>query len=123
MHPLLGPLDAIERGACSRSAPELRPFFRDVNDHLKLVDEEIVAPRDLLAVVLQANMAVISGRAVQYRPQDLRLGRDHHGADNIVNVPLRNIAEDFGEPLSAAVLCVSAFVLALARDAARGLAW
>ena len=35
-------------------------------------------------------------------------------SNNIVNVPLRNIAEDFGEPLSAAVLCVSAFVLMLA---------
>ena len=60
VHPLLGPLDAIERGAYSQIAPELRPFFRDVNDHLKLVNEEIVGLRDLLAVVLQANMAVIS---------------------------------------------------------------
>jgi MFS family permease len=35
-------------------------------------------------------------------------------SNNVVNVPLRTIAEDFDEPLSAAVLCVSAFVLALA---------
>jgi len=35
-------------------------------------------------------------------------------SNNVVNVPLRSIAEDFDEPLSAAVLCVSAFVLALA---------
>lgn len=34
--------------------------------------------------------------------------------NNVVNVPLRSIADDFGEPLSATVLCVSAFVLALA---------
>ena len=40
--------------------PELRHFFRDVNDHLKLVDDEVVAQRDLLAVILQANMAVVS---------------------------------------------------------------
>jgi magnesium transporter len=39
---------------------ELRTYFRDVNDHLKLVDEEVVAQRDLLAVILQANMAVVS---------------------------------------------------------------
>ena len=38
----------------------LRNFFRDVNDHLKLVDEEVVAQRDLLAIILQANMAVVS---------------------------------------------------------------
>ena len=34
-------------------------YFRDVNDHLKLVNEEIVAQRDLLTTILQANMAVI----------------------------------------------------------------
>jgi magnesium transporter len=60
VHPLLGPLDALERGAYLRVGGELRTFFRDVNDHLKLVNEEVVAQRDLLAMVLQANMAVIS---------------------------------------------------------------
>ena len=60
VHPLLGPLDAIERGAYPQMGPQLRPFFRDVNDHLKLVDDEVVAQRDLLAVILQANMAVVS---------------------------------------------------------------
>jgi magnesium transporter len=61
VHPLLGPLDALERGVHpSIVGPELRQFFRDVNDHLKLVDEEVVAQRDLLAVILQANMAVVS---------------------------------------------------------------
>jgi magnesium transporter len=60
VHPLLGPMDSIERGVYSMIGPELRTFFRDVNDHLKLVDEEVVAQRDLLAVILQANMAVVS---------------------------------------------------------------
>jgi magnesium transporter len=61
VHPLLSPLDAIERGGTyTLIGARLRPFFRDVNDHLKLVDEEVVAQRDLLAVILQANMAVIS---------------------------------------------------------------
>jgi magnesium transporter len=60
VHPLLLPLDAIERGVYGLIGPELRPWFRDVNDHLKLVDEEVVAQRDLLAMVLQANMAVVS---------------------------------------------------------------
>ena len=53
------------RGARARRVPPRQPtssaqFFRDVNDHLKLVNEEVVAQRDLLAIVLQANMAVIS---------------------------------------------------------------
>jgi magnesium transporter len=60
VHPLLAPLDAIERGVNRLIGDELRPFFRDINDHLKLVDEEVVAQRDLLPVILQANMAVVS---------------------------------------------------------------
>jgi magnesium transporter len=60
VHPLLGPLDAIERGVYPQMGAQLRNFFRDVNDHLKLVDDEVVAQRDLLAVILQANMAVVS---------------------------------------------------------------
>jgi MFS family permease len=34
--------------------------------------------------------------------------------NNVVNVPLRSIAAGFGQPLSAAVLCVGAFALTLA---------
>jgi magnesium transporter len=60
VHPLLGPLEGMERGAYDLMGPGLRHFFRDVNDHLKLVDEEVVAQRDLLATILQANMAVVS---------------------------------------------------------------
>src|SRR6185312_5481597 len=41
---------------------ELSAFFRDVNDHLKLVNEEVFALRDVLATILQANMAVISNQ-------------------------------------------------------------
>jgi magnesium transporter len=60
VHPLLGPMETIVRGTHVNTSQELKPFFRDVNDHVKLVEEEIVAQRDLLAVMLQANMAVIS---------------------------------------------------------------
>jgi magnesium transporter len=60
VHPLLGPMETIVRGTHVNTSQELKPFFRDVNDHVKLVEEEIVSQRDLLAVMLQANMAVIS---------------------------------------------------------------
>ena len=60
VHPLLGPIDGMERGAYDLIGPGLRHFFRDVNDHLKLVDEEVVTQRDTLAMILQANMAVVS---------------------------------------------------------------
>lgn len=60
VHPLLAPLDAIARGTQLRVSDKLRPFFRDVNDHVKLAEEEIIAHRDSLVAMLQSNMAVIS---------------------------------------------------------------
>ncbi len=62
VHPLLAPLEALERGAYISVSDELSQFLRDVNDHLKLVNEEVVALRDVLATILQANMAVISNQ-------------------------------------------------------------
>jgi magnesium transporter len=60
IHPLLNPLDSLERGTPEEVTPELQKYFRDVNDHLRLVNEEIASQRDLLATILEANMAVIS---------------------------------------------------------------
>ena len=60
VHPLLGPAAAITQGGVLEVSPGLRQYFRDVDDHLKLVNEEIVAQRDLLTTILQANMAVVS---------------------------------------------------------------
>jgi magnesium transporter len=60
VHPLLAPLDALDRGAYPVVAAPLREYFRDVNDHLLLVNEEVAAQRDVLVTVLQANMAVLS---------------------------------------------------------------
>ncbi|HEV8275762.1 MAG TPA: magnesium and cobalt transport protein CorA [Streptosporangiaceae bacterium] len=57
VHPLLAVVGTVER---TTAAPELRPYLRDVQDHLLLVEEEVAAQRDLLGTVLQANMAVIS---------------------------------------------------------------
>jgi magnesium transporter len=60
VHPLLGPAAAIVQGGLMDVAVELREYFRDVDDHLRLVNDEIAAQRDLLGTILQANMAVIS---------------------------------------------------------------
>src|SRR5689334_2537585 len=56
VHPLLAVTSTVERAAHKK----LRPYFRDVRDHLLLVDEEVNDQRDSLTTVLQANMAVIS---------------------------------------------------------------
>ena len=62
VHPLLGPLAAIERGADPRVTADIQNYFRDVNDHAKLVHDEISAQRELLTSILQANLAVLSVR-------------------------------------------------------------
>jgi magnesium transporter len=62
VHPLLGPLEMLQRGAYLPVSAELAQFLRDVDDHLKLVNEEVMALRDVLATILQANMAVISNQ-------------------------------------------------------------
>ncbi len=60
VHPLLAPLDMLERGSFVPVDAPLVPYLRDVHDHVRLVDEEVAAQRDLLRTVLEANMAVIS---------------------------------------------------------------
>jgi magnesium transporter len=57
VHPLLSVMTAVERHARDGL---LLPYLRDVHDHLLLVNEEVSAQRDLLATILEANMAVIT---------------------------------------------------------------
>ena len=57
VHPLLAVVATVKRTTLAR---ELRPYLRDVQDHLLQVEEEVAAQRDLLGTVLQANMAVLS---------------------------------------------------------------
>jgi magnesium transporter len=56
-HPLHAVLTAVQRGV---DAAALVPYIRDVHDSLQLISEEVSAQRDLLATILQANIAVIS---------------------------------------------------------------
>ena len=56
-HPLLAVLTAFKKDVL---APALAPYIRDVYDSLQLISDEVAAQRDLLATILQANIAVIS---------------------------------------------------------------
>ncbi len=58
--PLLGPLEALERGAFTRISEELQRYFRDVADHARRVDEQVSSQRELLTSVLEANLALVS---------------------------------------------------------------
>ena len=60
VHPLLAPVGGLARGTLLDAPTSLRQYFRDVSDHLELINEEVTAQRDLLATCLEANMAVIS---------------------------------------------------------------
>jgi len=60
VHPLLAVINTVRRSAETSQMKPLKPYLRDVQDHLLGVDEEVVAQRDVLGTVLQANMAVLS---------------------------------------------------------------
>jgi magnesium transporter len=44
-YPLLNPLEQLERGAFPQVGPELQSFFRDVADHARRVDEQVMGQR------------------------------------------------------------------------------
>ena len=60
--PLLVPLEQLERGGDPQLDPELQGFFRDVADHARRVDEQLMGQRELLTSVLEANLALLSVR-------------------------------------------------------------
>jgi magnesium transporter len=65
VHPLLEPLDALERGAFGQIDPALRRYFRDITDHVRRVHEEVVAQREQLTTALDANVSLLSVRQNQ----------------------------------------------------------
>ena len=62
VHPLLAPLEAIERGEHEAFDGELRVHFRAVADHVRRLHDELFVQRELLDGVLQANLATIGVR-------------------------------------------------------------
>jgi magnesium transporter len=60
VHPLLITLSTLDRGGGPDLPALLREYLRDVADHVKQVDEEVITQRELLSTVLQANLAAVS---------------------------------------------------------------
>jgi magnesium transporter len=60
--PLVEPIDKLARGHYLQIHPEVRDYFRDVNDHLIRVRDQLDAMRDLLSSSLQANLAQVGVR-------------------------------------------------------------
>ena len=59
---LMEPIDRLAAGRYELIHPEVRTYFRDVNDHLVRVHDQLEGFRDLLTGVLQANLAQVGVR-------------------------------------------------------------
>ena len=62
VRPLRDPLDRLARGTLPLLHEDIRPYFRDVNDHLVRVVEQLEGDRDLLTSILQSNLTQVSIR-------------------------------------------------------------
>ena len=60
--PLVEPIDKLARGHYLQIHPEVRDYFRDVNDHLIRTRDQLDAMRDLLSSSLNANLAQVGVR-------------------------------------------------------------
>ena len=60
--PLVDPVDHLAKGRYEVIHPEVRTYFRDVNDHLLRTHEQLESYRDLLTSVLSANLAQVTVR-------------------------------------------------------------
>jgi magnesium transporter len=66
--PLVDPVNNLASGHYELIHPEVRAYFRDVNDHLIRVQEQLESFRDLLTSILEANLSQVTVR----QNQDLR---------------------------------------------------
>jgi magnesium transporter len=60
--PLVDPVDRLARGKYGVIHPEVRTYFRDVNDHLLRAHDQLEGYRDLLTSILQANLTQVGVR-------------------------------------------------------------
>ncbi len=106
VHPLLAVLG--RRLQPGRAPAGLLPYFRDVHDHLLLVNEEVAAQRDLLTTVLEANIAVIS---VEQNKISLRQSASMERLTILASVflPLSFVVGFFGQNFDWLVTHISSF--------------
>jgi magnesium transporter len=60
--PLVHPVDRLARGHVELIHPEVRTYFRDVNDHLLRVSEQLESFREVLTSALTANLTQVGVR-------------------------------------------------------------
>ena len=60
--PLVPAADRLARGSNEAIHEEIRPYFRDIHDHLLRVVDQLVSFRDLLTSILEANLTQVNVR-------------------------------------------------------------
>jgi magnesium transporter len=60
--PLVDPIEKLAAGHFEQIGPEIRDYFRDVNDHLIRARDQLDVMHDLLTSSLQANLAQVAVR-------------------------------------------------------------
>ena len=60
--PLITPVDRLARGGYDHIHEDIRPYFRDIHDHLLRTVDTLVGFRDLLTSVLDANLTQVNVR-------------------------------------------------------------
>ena len=60
--PLIDPVERLSKGDYGQVHPEVRAYFRDVNDHLVRARDQLEGINDLLTSVLDANLTQVSVR-------------------------------------------------------------
>ncbi|HXY17259.1 MAG TPA: magnesium and cobalt transport protein CorA [Gaiellaceae bacterium] len=107
LHPLLAPLEAMERGAFD-SDEGLRRYFRDVADHVRFLQDEVVTQREQLAAVLEANFALISVRQNEITAQQNQVVKQLTLVATVF-LPLAFITGFFGQNFGWLVRHMSSF--------------
>ena len=60
--PLVAPVERLAQGSYAQVRKEVQTYFRDVNDHLVRIEEQLDGARDLLTSILSANLTQVSVR-------------------------------------------------------------
>ena len=115
--PLLAPLEGIQYGARPQIPDDLRNYFRDIHDHARRVDETVMAQRELLTSILEANLALLG-------VQQNQIVRAISAWVAILGVPtflasvwgmnfehMPELAQTWGYPVALALMAVTVVIL------------
>jgi magnesium transporter len=115
--PLLAPLEGLQYGARPQVPDELRNYFRDIHDHARRVDEQVMGQRELLTSILEANLALLG-------VQQNQIVRTISAWVAILGVPtflasvwgmnfehMPELAESWGYPAALALMAVAVVIL------------